>query len=81
MGHKPYSELTKNWSPERKACVEAAGRKLIAEMEGFSAIYETAAGMYKASVIDWETMQEFATICAKNGYETDEVDCGSPQSR
>lgn len=68
-GHKPYSELTKDWSPERKARNEAASKKLIEEIDGFSAIYETAVGMFKAGVIDAETMQEFATICAKNGYD------------
>jgi hypothetical protein len=74
MGHKPYSELTKDWPEERKARVEAAGKKLIAEMEGFSAIYETAVGMFKAGVIDEETMQEFAAICAKNGFEECDFD-------
>lgn len=74
MGHKPFSELTKNWSPERKAEVEAAGKKLIAELEGFSAIRETAVGMYKAGVIDRQTMREFDELLAKKlGYEPEEV--------
>ena len=33
MKHRPFSELTKNWSPERKARVAAMTAQLVDELE------------------------------------------------
>ena len=33
MKHRPFSELTKDWSPERKARVAAMTAKLVDELE------------------------------------------------
>ena len=37
MSHRPWSELTKHWSPERKAANARAGKKLKAEIRRLQA--------------------------------------------
>ena len=37
MKHRPFSELTKDWSPERKARVAAMTAQLVDELEAESA--------------------------------------------
>lgn len=32
-GHRPFSELTKDWPPERRQCVEEGTARLSAEVE------------------------------------------------
>jgi hypothetical protein len=37
-------------------------------------IYETALGLYRAGVIDWEKMQHFATLCQRELLSPEDVE-------